>query len=982
MILPICIFSLFFVCRETFAAAIASSVSIVDVLPSILAPIVMVFVSFFGQLLITSFKLLVYVSKFNDFINFPYVTVGWTMLRDVVNMLFIVGLLFIAFVTVLNVQKYEWTKLLFRLLVMAILVNFSRTILGLLIDAFQIIMLTFVNAYKDIAEGNLFAILGIPNLGTFIQNPDKITDTQTLVSMLMSLIFIVVSLIVVFIYCIILAFRIVVLWILIIVSPLAFFSWVFEGAVSQLGSFSGQFWRYLWQYLSVGPMLAFFLWLSLSTLTNMNLPVETGSTTQVGLGLAGTFDNIAKYLFAILTLVAALVLTSSFQVAGASYAGRAVNWMKDQSVGRLERGARRAAAGAGYMATTPVRALKPYATGVAEGVSQKLQAGRFTKLLTSAGRKRTSEAMRADAESLVLSGRAGTAEQRKIQAENAESYKKNRPDINWENPNEVREKILDKEMKKTPAILRDKAALEAAYTALADKGQLQYNDLKEMQGSGGLLDGKGRRNKQIFLEDMEKRVEKETGRHKSFSDLIYNEDTNEYEVVSDLIEKAKIATADTKDEDLLNRIADLDPSKITKKDTEGIYKLDKDSDEYKRLESSDNKKDVDFLNYLKGKEDKGVQKDSEFWTIMRSSQAKSSRRKEVQKGIGTANQERLNKSAKQTDLLDIMKNPVDYVMAEGRGLLQQIPRIGGLDQPGRDNIKTKLQFMFGSGEERAKLIDKNKNLFDPSLHNKSADELAKMAQIKELDRQVSNLSLDDLEKYQDLAVEVSSKFNTIGQKLDGGEGQKDDHIEDRIKTKRKKETFTVGVEQELGKVLVGSGFADERNKAIKFIDVQAADMLKATEGMGKDERVIEIADRMAGEPDSGLFGRGEIAQEMTKYLLQKESEIKARDKIVKDKQKELAQKIKQGLRNVTNQFNSGQKNPKALQFYFKALSKNLSSDIEKNALNKELFSYDALQKQFDDAINLIEEKDKAEFNKKMKDIRDTFDGLGLKVKEK
>ena len=51
---------------------------------------------------------------------------------------------------------------------MAVLINFSKTICGLLIDAAQIIMLTFVGAFSNIGEGSMVDLLGISGGGNYM----------------------------------------------------------------------------------------------------------------------------------------------------------------------------------------------------------------------------------------------------------------------------------------------------------------------------------------------------------------------------------------------------------------------------------------------------------------------------------------------------------------------------------------------------------------------------------------------------------------------------------------------------------------------------------------------------------------------------------------------------------------------------------------------------------------------------------------------
>jgi len=104
------------------------------------------------------------IAQYNNFLTEPGVTKGWVALRDLGNMFFIVVLLIIAFSTILKIQTYGYRQLLKRFIIVAILVNFSKTIVGLLIDFSQVIMLTFVDAIKAVAAGNIMVALGLGNI--------------------------------------------------------------------------------------------------------------------------------------------------------------------------------------------------------------------------------------------------------------------------------------------------------------------------------------------------------------------------------------------------------------------------------------------------------------------------------------------------------------------------------------------------------------------------------------------------------------------------------------------------------------------------------------------------------------------------------------------------------------------------------------------------------------------------------------------------
>jgi hypothetical protein len=93
-------------------------------------------------------------AQFNNFLGITAVKEGWRLVRDLCNMFFIVILLVISFATILKIESYAYKKWLGKLIMAAILINFSKTITGFLIGISQIVMLTFVSAFKDAVAGN------------------------------------------------------------------------------------------------------------------------------------------------------------------------------------------------------------------------------------------------------------------------------------------------------------------------------------------------------------------------------------------------------------------------------------------------------------------------------------------------------------------------------------------------------------------------------------------------------------------------------------------------------------------------------------------------------------------------------------------------------------------------------------------------------------------------------------------------------------
>src|SRR6056297_1863645 len=213
-----------------------------------------------GWLITLLVKVFVAVAQYNQFIASAAVSKGWIIIRDVFNMFFVIALLIIAFSTVLGIQKYHYKQILLSLLIAAVLVNFSKLICGIFIDVSQVLMLTFVRAFKDVAGGNLIEMMGLRGLLSLKSGAaTEVGAIEILGATLLALIMATISVVVIGVMVMILIFRIVWLWFLVVLSPLAFVASVFPG---QTKGYASQWWRNFTKEIIIGPVLAFCLWLS------------------------------------------------------------------------------------------------------------------------------------------------------------------------------------------------------------------------------------------------------------------------------------------------------------------------------------------------------------------------------------------------------------------------------------------------------------------------------------------------------------------------------------------------------------------------------------------------------------------------------------------------------------------------------------------------------------------------------------------------
>ncbi|MFA4872304.1 MAG: hypothetical protein WC610_04605, partial [Patescibacteria group bacterium] len=368
-----------------------------------------------GYFMDKAMALMLIVGQFNNILDMPAVTSGWAIVRDLANNFFIIILLVIAVGTILRVPVYsDWKKLLPKLLIMSALINFSKMFAGLMIDFSQIVMLTF--AYK-IAEmpgggkGIMMGALGFPNFLNITVDDTKALVTsaglgfgEMLSMLLIALVVGVVAIVVMLVITVILVFRIIIFWFLVILSPLAFLASAFPKAQA----YAKRWWDEMFKYLVVGPVMLFFLYLSLTTMMNIEKVVGESSSQVIGqsegtgnviiptatstaivnvgkmTGTAGLF----KAIVVIGLLAGSLMMAQQMGVAGASVASGALSRMSKIAKAPLGWGKKLgvgAAGLAGGLAWSGVKAVGKgtgrLALGALKGTDAALLKGRGGKAI-------------------------------------------------------------------------------------------------------------------------------------------------------------------------------------------------------------------------------------------------------------------------------------------------------------------------------------------------------------------------------------------------------------------------------------------------------------------------------------------------------------------------------------------------------------------------------------------------------------------------
>lgn len=293
-----------------------------------------------ANILILVVNLLMDVASYSDFINAAAVSRGWVVVRDLCNMFFVIILLIIAFATILGQEEYGAQKMLPKLIMAAVLINFSKLICGLMIDVANVVMLTFVKAFSAIGAGNMLDMLGISSVVKLNTTGGDISLSSVVGAYIFGLIYVLIATVVVAAMLGMLVMRVVMIWILVVLSPLAFF---LQAVPGKGGSYAAQWWTKWSSNLIVGPVIAFFLWLSFAALqTDNGNPIKGSSsgddelTASNGVSVgseAGTVTGMARFVIAIGMLLGGMKIAQGVGGEAASALGKGFSKGKGMLLG-------------------------------------------------------------------------------------------------------------------------------------------------------------------------------------------------------------------------------------------------------------------------------------------------------------------------------------------------------------------------------------------------------------------------------------------------------------------------------------------------------------------------------------------------------------------------------------------------------------------------------------------------------------------------
>ena len=250
------------------------------------------------------------ILNWQRFENNPVVELGWKIVRDITNIFFVLVLLIIAFATILRIETYGMKALLPKLIIAALLINFSLTIAGFFLDLAGVITDTFLSSGESDLFTNLPAAMGLSK-ATVATTADKryvwkchptgfTSENQAFCNLvclspedegippstcdlepvkkeseiewgyswdvfwevckgiLFSIIFTSIALIAFFLFAILLLIRTIFIWFLLIIAPIAWLLWILPATSKLFVSWWNSFLK--WTFFA--PIATFFMWLA------------------------------------------------------------------------------------------------------------------------------------------------------------------------------------------------------------------------------------------------------------------------------------------------------------------------------------------------------------------------------------------------------------------------------------------------------------------------------------------------------------------------------------------------------------------------------------------------------------------------------------------------------------------------------------------------------------------------------------------------
>lgn len=285
--------------------------------------------------------------------NMPGVMIAWQVLRDITNVFLVFLTVFIGIAMILNVSSYGSKQLLWKVLLAALLVNFSGTFTKVVIDVSNALALNLNTLILETADQKqdckpeewltatsyggkgqncinngiagafwdsvkVMSVFNVKTMGTNVSA--DIVQAMMLTGIMGGIMFIVLAF-VLGIGAFMLIARFVTLVFLIIVSPMAFVFWLTGTGIGGMGA---QWWNALIHNSLTAPLLLLMWWMSLKMFSGLGarFDVQGSKASDAALEMSniGNYGIFVFFLIVMAFLLASIIMAQKLSAAGANAA--------------------------------------------------------------------------------------------------------------------------------------------------------------------------------------------------------------------------------------------------------------------------------------------------------------------------------------------------------------------------------------------------------------------------------------------------------------------------------------------------------------------------------------------------------------------------------------------------------------------------------------------------------------------------------------
>ncbi len=280
----------------------------------------------------------------------------WVMVRDIFNLTFIFGLVFLGLKMIFDSGNSSTRRMIVSLIIAALLVNFSLLITKLVVDFSNIAAEQIVKAFPDAKPGekavagsfmNIMGVKDVLEVGQKMESFEGFTGGGIFSYIIGTMFIYIIAAFVFFAGGLLLMVRFVALNLYMLLSPIMFLGMVFPAAAS----ISRQYWTGFLSRAFVAPVFILLLYFAHEILGTFSLIKGNSSMGSIfaGKNVANTFgDVLPPFVLTAIFMVASLVIAQKMSNEGA---GAAVA-LQNKMVSKVRSGVGAAALG------TPAAALR------------------------------------------------------------------------------------------------------------------------------------------------------------------------------------------------------------------------------------------------------------------------------------------------------------------------------------------------------------------------------------------------------------------------------------------------------------------------------------------------------------------------------------------------------------------------------------------------------------------------------------------------